>query len=163
MRLWNWLKSKFATPRLNQNIFHFLDGAGPRSADPAVVDSILTDKLGEDWREEFWSYFRPDPFGVIGEEADKLREQKKEKRTKMLSAFCEAFRVDEFDDQDPHSMTWESLYSLVLGFILFADALIENSRPFGKPQSRASPGTDSPPMSSGVDASSTEDTLKMTG
>jgi hypothetical protein len=163
MRLWTWLKEKWTGQRLHQNIFHFLDGAGKRSADPAVVESILADKLGDEWRDEFFSFFRPDPFGVIGEEADRHREQKNEKRRKILDTICEAFRVDEFDDQDPHSMTREALDGLLMGFIMYCDDLIANARPFGKPQSRASPGADSPPTSSGADASSTEDTLKMTG
>lgn len=133
-------------------IFHYYDGKRKRSADPVTIERALIAVLGNAWRGELESLSAPLPEGVIGLQAQEFEDKKEKTMSKVLYAIDSAFDVQAY--KDGVGLTEIERLGLLTQFNLFARDLVELARPFVRRQSRASPGSEPQPTTSGVESTS---------
>lgn len=152
---WNWFGLRRPKADPQRLLFTYWDGRDVRKKDPFEIEDGLTDALGYDWPEVVAELNVPDPPGLVGEAADQARDQRAEKRRRVLAAICAAFDVRPYTDRaeedgKPHGLNLIELFGLLAGYEKLAVQLLRASRPFASSQPRASPSTPpaSPPPSS---------------
>jgi hypothetical protein len=153
--MFSWFK-RFVRGHRNRYVFHYWDGSRYRSSDPLEIERGLVLVLGENWRQKLEDNAKPVHPELVGEEADKIRKDKEELRSRILYAIDTSFDVKSY--KDGVGMTEIERFGLLTGFNRFCIDLVVMSRPFRKQQSRASPGSGDRPIASGAASTSPDNT-----
>lgn len=149
--MFSWFM-RFIKGHRQRFIFRYWDGTRKRSADPLEIERGLVSLLGDGWREKLEELAKPLPPELIGEEAEQMKKEKEELRSKVLYAIDSAFDVSSY--KDGKGLTEVERFGTLAAFNRFCIDLVVLARPFVKQQSRASPGSGTQPTASGADLSS---------
>ena len=149
-------------------IFPYHDGYRKRLADPAYIEDVLVEHLGEDWKDKVVELYKKKPIGLMGTAEDEYQANKRKLKNDLLKAIDIAFDLEPLDDSTRKyfffyvrtGLIQPARLGLLTAYAQFCTNYIKLARPFDEPPSQASPSGVNPPTPSGSDSTSPVEKLE---
>ena len=151
----------------DQYIFAYHDGFRKRYADPAYIEDVLVEHLGEDWKDKVVELYSNKPIGLMGVAEDEYKEKKRKLKNELLTAIDIAFDLEPLDDSyrkyfffyKKTGLLQFARLGLLTAYMQFCINYIKLSRPFVDAPKRDSPTGENLPTQNGSDSTSQPEKL----